>query len=116
MIRLVIEDYCNNCTMFEPEVVERPISIESFDGTDLIGDTIIKCNNCNTCKKLMGHLQTKFLEESARKTIGMDGFLFTNERTNEDIYEERCCSKCKGYMFSDWEEPCNHCTNYSQFY
>ena len=82
MIRLIIEDYCNNCTMFEPEVVERPINLESFDGSTLCGETIIKCNNCTTCKKLMEHLQTKFLEENVQKTIGVDGFLFTNERTN----------------------------------
>ena len=63
MIRLDIEDYCNNCTMFEPEVVERPISLDSFDGSTLHGDTIIKCINCNICKNLMEHLQTRFREE-----------------------------------------------------
>lgn len=116
MIRLVIEDYCNNCTMFEPEVVERPINLESFDGSTLCGDTIIKCVNCTTCKKLMEHLQTKFREESAQKIIGLNDPLFANEERSKNDCEEICCSNCKSYMCSSREEPCRSCFDFSQFH
>lgn len=64
MIKTVIEDYCNDCKLFEPEVTERPMVCNALDGSSTtLGDTIIKCTKCDLCKNLMNHLHRKFREE-----------------------------------------------------
>lgn len=66
MIRLDVEDYCNDCLDFEPEVVERPMHLETLDPyvtPVFVGDTIVKCTKCDLCKNLMNHLHRKFREE-----------------------------------------------------
>lgn len=59
MIKLEVADYCQNCPMFEPDVVNRP-KMKTLTGYDIMsgqtvrsavyqGDTIVVCKNHNRC-------------------------------------------------------------------
>lgn len=52
MIKLEVEDYCQNCPKFEAEV-ENPANIyNAFGDDDYIGDTIIRCEHRKQCQKV----------------------------------------------------------------
>lgn len=57
-IRLIVEDYCQNCPFFEP--VTRCRELESF--IDVIRDTEVTCGNAPKCIEIQ-----KVLKERSQK-------------------------------------------------
>lgn len=58
MVKIEVPRYCNDCDMFDPEVISRPMYAEGLmDGTITVGDTVIKCSNRNLCARLMKRLK-----------------------------------------------------------
>lgn len=53
MIRLEVEDYCQNCSKFEPDVDRSPVLYRDYDPEPyaLIGDTIIRCEYRHICER-----------------------------------------------------------------
>ena len=65
MIQLEVPNDCNECDMFDPEVISRPICAEGLMGeTITAGDTVIKCSNRNLCARLMKHLKETPLDKT----------------------------------------------------
>jgi len=60
MIKLDIQEYCQNCPYFEPEVISRPTTfyVDNEEHTVYIGDTIVKCESRTKCREIR-----KFLEK-----------------------------------------------------
>lgn len=62
MITLIVPDYCQSCTDFEPQVTKRvtkrPGLVENGYG-DLIlcGDTYVECEYRNRCKAIYEYLE-----------------------------------------------------------
>lgn len=64
MVKIEVPRYCNDCDMFDPEVISRPMHAEGLmDGTITVGDTVIKCSNRNLCARLMKHLKETPLDK-----------------------------------------------------
>lgn len=62
MIKLDVNQYCQNCTEFEPEITQRPDQFNccGFDdsgGSYLYGDTIIECEHRRRCEALYNYLK-----------------------------------------------------------
>ena len=57
MIKLEVQDYCQNCGCFQADV-EHPQTLY-FGGEpfDVSGDTIVRCEYRNHCKRLKRHLE-----------------------------------------------------------
>lgn len=60
MITLIVPEYCQSCTDFEPQVTQRPEQVETGYG-DLIlcGDTYVECEYRRRCKNIYEHLEKK---------------------------------------------------------
>ena len=57
MIRLEIEEYCQNCLDFLPDV-KRPARVEDFSGEDVVlGDTYVRCSNRKRCEAIKRYLE-----------------------------------------------------------
>ena len=57
MIRLNVEDYCQSCLDFNPEVT-RPMRYSTLDGDlRLQSDTIIECEHRNRCAGIKRYLE-----------------------------------------------------------
>lgn len=54
MIKLHIDDYCNNCSEFDADV--NTISMYNFNGT-LINETTVKCIHRDCCKRIKRYLE-----------------------------------------------------------
>lgn len=64
MIKLEKFEFCDDCSLFEPDV-ERPD--ELFVGEQLyctMGDTIIRCEHRRACEHVVNHYKSKLKEES----------------------------------------------------
>lgn len=60
MIELVIEDYCQNCNMFEADV-DR---IRGYsDGRKIYTDTTISCKNKDLCNNMKNYLKKEIINE-----------------------------------------------------
>lgn len=58
MIKLIVADYCFDCTDFEPSVTQRPEKLHSDYGDSyLYGDTIVKCQYRNRCEAIYDYLK-----------------------------------------------------------
>ena len=56
MIRLEVEDYCQDCKAFEPDT-DRNMD---FDDAQLyMTDTVVQCEKRNHCKRLVQYLERK---------------------------------------------------------
>lgn len=54
MIKLEVQDYCQGCPKFEPDV-ERPVSLYIDGGPKpyvTMGDTIIRCEYRHICERV----------------------------------------------------------------
>ena len=70
MIELIVEDYCQNCTDFEP-VAEHKIMKANFE--TIVMDTEVICKNRRKCQRMMTHLMQGAKErERAAYTRGED--------------------------------------------
>ena len=56
MIRLVVDDYCENCNEFEPDV--EKMNCENIYGTEFT-DTMITCVHKQRCKCIKNYLENK---------------------------------------------------------
>ena len=56
MIRVDVEDYCQNCLDFEPDVT-KPEKIYAGDGEVILGDTIIRCEYRKRCAGIKRFLE-----------------------------------------------------------
>ena len=56
MIRLVVDDYCENCNEFEPDV--EKMNCENIYGTEFT-DTMITCVHKRRCKCIKNYLENK---------------------------------------------------------
>lgn len=57
MIRIDVEDYCQSCLDFLPDVVS-PSKIWSDDGEEFIlGDTLVKCKYRKRCAGIKRYLE-----------------------------------------------------------
>lgn len=62
MIKLSVEEYCQNCPWIEPDI-ERPV--ELFSCSELystVGDTTIKCKNRHICDRVAMAVEKRFYE------------------------------------------------------
>lgn len=58
MITLIVPDYCQSCTDFEPQVTQRPEQVETEYGNLIpYGDTYIECEYRNRCKAIYEYLE-----------------------------------------------------------
>ena len=51
MISLDVQEYCDNCLDFSPEV-EKPQKIVKSDGTIFQTDTIVTCEHATRCEMI----------------------------------------------------------------
>lgn len=60
MIKLNVEEYCQDCPDFEAEVEKATVEVHDFDfmscGIKTVTDTVIKCANCEKCDKIRQYL------------------------------------------------------------
>lgn len=57
MIRLEVEEYCENCLDFLPDV-KKPGRGEDFFGEDtVLGDTLVRCSNRKRCEAIKRYLE-----------------------------------------------------------
>lgn len=64
MIKIKIEEYCNDCPEFEPEAIKpQPIydSINNYVG--MLGPMLVVCAHRNTCRRFMEYLQKSVVKE-----------------------------------------------------
>lgn len=66
MIRLEVEDYCQNCPAFEPEVEHTNI-VDSAFNIQII-ETTVTCENKRVCKNLV-----RYLKKQLEKVGDTDG-------------------------------------------
>ena len=57
MIRLEVEDYCQNCIEFDPE--KEVIAKQYMESKDEEYLTFVICKNANKCRGLVRHLKKK---------------------------------------------------------
>lgn len=60
MISLNIEDYCNNCDEFEPDVNKR----ETLVGFKKRVDISITCNHADRCRLIANYIREETNEQS----------------------------------------------------
>ena len=58
MISLDVQEYCDNCLDFSPEV-EKPQKVFGSDGTVIQSDTIITCEHSTRCEMIKRYLARK---------------------------------------------------------
>ena len=63
MIRLDIQEYCDNCLDFSP-AVDRPQKAFGLDGTVVQTDTIITCEHATRCEMIKRYLTRKMKGDS----------------------------------------------------
>lgn len=64
MITLIVPDYCQSCTDFEPQVTQRPMQKDMLTDVDtgygnliLCGDTYVECEYRHRCKAIYEYLE-----------------------------------------------------------
>lgn len=57
VIRLEVEDYCQNCIEFDPE--KEVIAKQYMESKDEEYLTFVTCKNADRCRRLMKHLKKK---------------------------------------------------------
>ena len=58
MITLIVPEYCQSCTDFEPQVTQRPEQVETgYGNLILYGDTYVECEYRNRCKAIYEYLE-----------------------------------------------------------
>ena len=62
MIRLKIDEYCQDCPYFTADVHNPPYLVSDNGPYAYVGDTIVSCINKNICKHVAGYYRSK--EES----------------------------------------------------
>lgn len=55
MITLIVEDYCQECPMFEPDI-NREIA-GSWDGSRIVLDTTVFCKSAYKCREMQKHFE-----------------------------------------------------------
>lgn len=55
MIKLEVEDYCHKCTEFEADVEQAHMI--SIDWQEWLGDTIIRCEHREKCKRIRAYAE-----------------------------------------------------------
>ena len=68
MIKIKVEEYCNDCPEFEPETIKpQPIydSINNYVG--MLGPMLVVCAHRNKCRRFMEYLQKCLIKENERK-------------------------------------------------
>ena len=56
MIRVDVQEYCHECTGFEPDT-ERPIRMFSGDNCVVQTDTVIRCEYRGRCESIRRYLE-----------------------------------------------------------
>lgn len=56
MIKLLVEDYCQNCPKFEPECKTLEYSV---DRVNFVYDHIIRCGNRSACGLIQKYLESR---------------------------------------------------------
>ena len=61
MIVLDVEKYCSMCPDFEPDIIERPSTVEYFGDVSIllertIGDTVIACAHKHRCENIYNYI------------------------------------------------------------
>lgn len=65
MIKLIVSEYCQSCTEFEPRVTQRPEQIDTDYGDQYFyGDTIVECEYRRRCEAIYGYLKKEKNNES----------------------------------------------------
>lgn len=57
MIRLEVEEYCENCPEFTPEVEKPTVLYANCEVYEVYGDTIIRCECRNRCRRIFDHIK-----------------------------------------------------------
>ena len=58
MINLIVPEYCQSCTDFEPQVTKRPGHVEtSYGDLILCGDTYVECEYRHRCKAIYEYFE-----------------------------------------------------------
>jgi t-SNARE complex subunit (syntaxin) len=65
VIRLRIEEYCNECPNFEPAIKKRIFKDDCGDIYDV--NTVINCENREVCRLLKSYLQRQINEKEKTK-------------------------------------------------
>lgn len=68
MIKIKVEEYCNDCPEFEPEAIKpQPIydSIGKYVG--MLGPMIVVCAHRNKCRRFMEYLQKSVVKERMKE-------------------------------------------------
>ena len=58
MIRLDIQEYCDNCLDFSP-AVDKPQKLFGSDGAVVQSDTIVTCEHATRCEMIKRYLARK---------------------------------------------------------
>ena len=57
MIVLDVEKYCSMCPDFGPEIIERPSTVEDWNGDErMIGNTVIVCAHRHRCENIYNYI------------------------------------------------------------
>ena len=62
MIRVDVEDYCQQCLDFNPDVT-KPEKLYSGDGDITLGDTVIQCKYRKRCAGIKRYLENQSKSE-----------------------------------------------------
>lgn len=56
MIKLDIEEYCQECHAFKPDVIRQELY---YYGAQVPSDTVVMCERRNLCKSLVRYLEKR---------------------------------------------------------
>ena len=68
MIKIKVEEYCNDCPEFEPEAIKpQPIydSIGNYVG--MLGPMVVVCAHRNKCRRFMEYLQKRSMKKKRER-------------------------------------------------
>lgn len=61
MIKLDIQPYCEDCTVFDPDV-ERPQKAYTTEGV-ILSDTVVRCCRRKTCERIKRYLEKEITKD-----------------------------------------------------
>ena len=63
MIKIKVEEYCNDCPEFDPEAIKPQPIYSDGNYVGMLGPMLVVCSHRNTCRRFMEYLQKSVVKE-----------------------------------------------------
>ena len=68
MIKIKVEEYCNDCPEFDPEAIKpQHIYDSSSNYVGILGPMLVVCKHRNKCRRFMEYLQKCLIKERMKE-------------------------------------------------